>query len=95
MDPHEATKIKKRLEALRNQFTSIGPFMRGSVVVIGTRNKQPYFSINKDKKTRLIYLGKGRLERARVYSANYHTLLAIIDEMTLLTMELIKADIDL
>ena len=64
--------------------------MRGSVVIIGTRNKQPYFSLNKDKKTRLIYLGKKRERRAREYSANYRTLLAIIEEMTLLNMALLK-----
>ena len=39
--------------------------MRGSVVVIGTRNKQPYFSLNKDKRTRLIYLGQKRVARAK------------------------------
>ena len=32
--------------------------MRGSVVLIGTRNKQYYFSLNKGKKTHIIYLGE-------------------------------------
>jgi len=45
--------------------------MRGSVVLIGTRNKQSYFSLNKDKKTRLIYLGRKREPRARHYSDSY------------------------
>jgi hypothetical protein len=64
--------------------------MRGSVVVIGTRNKQSYFSLNKDKKTHLIYLGKKREDRAKEYSANYKKLLAIVEEMTLLNMKLLK-----
>jgi hypothetical protein len=69
--------------------------MRGSVVVIGTRNKQPYFSLNKDKRTRLIYLGQKRVALARQYSKNYKRLLAIVEEMTILNMELIKRDADL
>ena len=64
--------------------------MRGSVVVIGTRNKQPYFSLNKNKKTRLIYLGKKREDKAREYSENYKKLLEIIEEMTIINMELLK-----
>lgn len=66
--------------------------MRGSVVVIGTRNKQPYFSLNKDKKTRLIYLGRKREAKAREYSENYKRLLEIVEEMTILNMELLKHD---
>ena len=77
---------------LQKQLGHLGPVIRGSVVVIGTRNKQPYFSLNKDKRTKLIYLGKKREMRAREYSANYKTLLEIVEEMTILNMELLKAD---
>ena len=66
--------------------------MRGTVVVIGTRNKQPYFSLNKDGKTRLIYLGKKREPQARRMSLAYKNLLGIIEEMTTLNMELLKND---
>jgi len=64
--------------------------MRGSVVVIGTRNKQPYFSVNVEGKTRLIYLGKAREQRAREYSANYRKMRDIVEEMTTLNMALLK-----
>lgn len=64
--------------------------MRGSVVIIGTRNKQPYFSLNKDKKTLLIYLGKKREDKVRQYSDNYKRLREIIEEMTQLNMMIIK-----
>jgi len=84
------TTISRRLVTLHRQLARLGPLMRGSVVIIGTRNKQPYFSLNKDKKTRLIYLGKKREKRARQYSANYQQLLAIVEEMTLLNMQLLK-----
>jgi hypothetical protein len=84
--------MQRRVRKLQQEIGSLGPVMRGSVVIIGTRNKQPYFSLNKDKRTRLIYLGQKRVARAREYSQNYKRLLAIIEEMTVLNMELLKRD---
>lgn len=92
MDKREIDKMKRRVRTLQRQLATLGPVMRGSVVLIGTRNKQNYFSLNKDKKTHLIYLGKKRVERAREYSANYKKLLEIVEEMTILNMKLIKED---
>ena len=92
MDKTDLAQMKSRVRTLQKQLGTLGPLMRGSVVVIGTRNKQPYFSLNKDKKTKLIYLGKKREARAKEYSANYKTLLDIVEEMTILNMELLKAD---
>ena len=82
--------MKRRVKTLQRQLGALGPVMRGSVVVIGTRNKQSYFSLNKDKKTKLIYLGKKREVRAKEYSNNYKKLLEIVEEMTILNMELLK-----
>ena len=90
MDKKEIAKMKRRIKTLQGQMARLGPVMRGSVVLIGTRNKQLYFSLNKDKKTHLIYLGKKRVGRAREYSDNYKRLLEIIEEMTMLNMKLIK-----
>lgn len=92
MSKQEIAKMRRRVKTLQRQLESLGPLMRGSVVVIGTRNKQSYFSLNKDKKTHLIYLGKKREERAKEYSANYKKLLALVEEMTLLNMKLLKED---
>jgi len=92
MGKQEIEKMRKRMKVLQRQLGLLGPVMRGSVVVIGTRNKQSYFSLNKDKKTHLIYLGKKREERAKEYSANYKKLLAIVEDMTLLNMKLLKED---
>ncbi len=92
MDKKDLAKMKRRVTTLQKQLGNLGPVMRGSVVVIGTRNKQPYFSLNKDKQTKLIYLGKKRKMRAEEYSANYKKLLEIVEEMTILNMELLKAD---
>ena len=90
MDKKEMTKLNRRIKTLQNQLGKLGPVMRGSVVAIGMRNKQPYFSLNKNKKTRLIYLGKKREAKAREYSKNYKKLLEIVEEMTIINMELLK-----
>lgn len=92
MSNQEIAKARRKVKALQKQLGLLGPVMRGSVVVIGTRNKQSYFSLNKDKKTHLIYLGKKREDRAKKYSANHKKLLAIVEEMTLLNMKLLKED---
>ncbi len=89
MDKKEIAKMKRRVKTLQKQLAEMGPVMRGSVVLIGTRNKQYYFSLNKDKKTHLIYLGKKKVDLAREYSENYKKLLAIIEEMTILNMKLL------
>lgn len=90
MDTLEISQKKKRVRQLQKELSGVGPVMRGSVVVIGTRNKQPYFSLNKDGRTRLIYLGRKREPLAREYSENYQRLLAIVEEMTTLNMELLR-----
>ena len=95
MKQTEPAGMKRQVKELQQAMRKLGPVMRGSVVVIGTRNKQPYFSLNKDKKTRLIYLGEKRVSRARQYSANYKRLIAIVEEMTILHMELLRRDVDL
>ena len=81
---------KKNVQELQRQLAELGPLMRGSVVRIGTRNKQYYFSLNKDKKTRLIYLGDKRVDRARQYSASYKKLVQIVEKMTILNMDILK-----
>lgn len=92
MDKREIAKKKRRIKTLQKQLGELEPVMRGSVVIIGTRNKQPYFSMNKGGKTQLIYLGKKREQRAQEYSANYKKLRDIAEEMTILNMALLKED---
>lgn len=87
-----AATLKRRLKELKKQLNELGPLMRGSVVVIGTRNKHPYFSVNVNRKTHLIYLGRRREGKAREYSGNYHRLLELVEEMTLINMRLLKLD---
>jgi len=92
MTQKEIANARRKLRRLEKEMAGIPPVMRGSVVRIGTRNKQFYFTLNKDKKTRLIYLGNKREPLARKLSANYKKLVAIVEEMTLLNMTLLKND---
>ena len=95
MEKQELARTRRRLRALHRELAALGPIMRGSVVVIGTRSKQPYFSLNKDKKTQLIYLGRKREDTARQCSENYRRLREIVEEMTQLNMALIKEHYEL
>ena len=90
MEKRELAKMKRRVKTLQKRLSQLGPVMRGSVVVIGTRNKQSYFSLNTNKKTKLIYLGKKRQTRAKEYSDNYRKLRSIVEEMTMINMTLLK-----
>jgi len=88
----QITRSKRRLETLRRQLASVGPVMRGTIVTNGKRHPQPYFSLNKNKRTYLIYLGDKRLKAARKLSENYKKVLQIIEEMTVINMALLKND---
>jgi hypothetical protein len=90
MSKKNVESMQKKLQTLQRQLGELGPLMRGSIVRIGTGNKHYYFSLNKDKKTRLIYLGDNRVKLARQYSNNYKKLLRIVEEMTILNMERVK-----
>jgi hypothetical protein len=83
-------QLKRESAELQRQLGELGPIMRGSVVRIGTKNKHYYFSLNKDKRTMLVYLGEKRLDIARSYSDNYKKLLQIVEKVTILNMEIIK-----
>ena len=38
MEKSELAKMNRRVKALQKQLGTLGPVMRGSVVIIGTRN---------------------------------------------------------
>jgi len=46
MEKKELTRKKRKIRALGRRLGELGPLMRGSVVLIGTRNKQFYFSLS-------------------------------------------------
>jgi len=42
MNKQEMGKMRRKVIILQRKLCSLGPVMRGSVVIIGTRNKQSY-----------------------------------------------------
>ena len=84
-------KIEKEINELMEEVKALGPMMRGSVTIMGTKNKQPYFSVGVRGKTKIIYLGEKRALLAKAYLKNYKRMLAIIEKMTVLNMELLKS----
>jgi hypothetical protein len=49
MRKQKITEMKRRVKTLQRQLGQVGPLMRGTVVWLGARHKQPYFSLNKEK----------------------------------------------
>ena len=103
MNKELSEKLTQRIAELQKQMSKLGPAMRGSVVKIankcgnpncrcaqGQKHQQLYFSVSKKGKTKLIFLGKSKVQRARKYSDNYKTMVAIIEEMTDINMQLLK-----
>ena len=90
MSGADIKKLKAKLKELKKQINEIGNVMRGSVVELVAKNKQPYFSLNKNKKTQKIYLVDKKRPVAMEYSNNYIKILEIIEEMTEINMILIK-----
>lgn len=70
----------------------VGSVMRGNIVTNGQRHRQPYFSLNKDGRTHLIYLGVDREPMAKKLTSNYRRMNEIAEETTMLNMALLKND---
>lgn len=94
----EKSKLKRKLRYLQKKLNAIGIVARGSIVELKMskgKKKYPanYFSTSINKKTKLYYLGKEKIEKAKEYQKNYLNLKDIINEMTIVSMELLKLEI--
>ena len=96
-------KLTRRIAELQKHMTQLGPVMRGSVVELankcgnpncccaqGQKHHQYYFSVSKKGRTKMIFLGKSKVLKARKYSNNYKTMVTILEEMTEINMQLLK-----
>jgi hypothetical protein len=92
MSAQQIRKARRRLQTLGRQMEKLGPVMRGNIVTNGQRHRQPYFSLNKDGRTHLIYLGAAREPMAKKLMSNYRRMIEIAEEMTVLNMALLKND---
>jgi hypothetical protein len=88
----EINDLKQELDLLLEEIRTIGPMMRGSITIMGKKNKQPYFSVGIKGKNKVMYLGNRRAEMARVYTDNYKKMQEIIDKMTIINMALLKLE---
>ena len=88
----EISMAKRRRQTLLRRLASVGPMMRGTIVTNGRKHPQPYFSVNKDKRTHLMYLGERRLPAAKKLVDNYKKLVLIVEELTMINMALLKND---
>jgi hypothetical protein len=92
MNPEEKSTIflHNRLKDLQEDVPKLFPLMRGCVVSIGMKKKKPTYSLNIKGKTRIVSLGKGKDTIALKYIDNHNKLLKIVEEMTLINIELIR-----
>lgn len=95
---NEKIKLKGKLNSLRKQISNIGIVARGSIVELqmskGSKYKYTasYFSTSINKKTKLYYLGKRKIDKAKEYLHNYLKLKMLIEEMTEVSMQLLKLE---
>jgi len=104
MERKRISVMRRRIRGLHQKLSTLGPLMRGTVVLLGStcgnprckcargeKHRQYYFSVNIDRKTKTMYLRKEMRSEAEEYVKNYKLLWDIVEEMTLLNFELLKS----
>jgi hypothetical protein len=104
MEKKTIAGMRRRIRVLHERLSTLGPLMRGTVVLLGStcgnprcrcargeKHPQYYFSVNIDRKTKTMYLRKEIRRKAEEYVTNYKQLWDIVEEMTLLNFELLKS----
>jgi hypothetical protein len=104
MEKKRISEIQRTIRRLHQKLSTLGPLMRGTVVLLGStcgnprckcargeKHPQYYFSVNIDRKTKIMYLRKEMRIEAEEYVKNYKLLWDIVEEMTLLNFELLKS----
>ncbi len=104
MEKRRISDMRRRIRVLQKKLSTLGPLMRGTVVLLGStcgnprckcargeKHPQYYFSVNIDRKTKTMYLRKEMKSKAEEYVKNYKLLWDIVEEMTLLNFELLKS----
>jgi hypothetical protein len=104
MEKKRISDMRRKIRLLHQKLSTLGPLMRGTVVLLGStcgnprckcargeKHPQYYFSVNIDRKTKTMYLRKEMRSKAEEYVKNYKLLWDIVEEMTLLNFELMKS----
>jgi len=82
--------LQNLLVRLQSRIVGLFPLMRDCVVRIGTKSGRPTYSPNLNGKTRIVYLGEAKEPVAKAWVENYRKLQGVIDEMTLINIEMLK-----
>ena len=90
MNKEEINELKLEFKKLESEYQKTRLLMRGSITYMGIKNKQPYFSLSLKGKTKVIYLGDKRAKIAKKYVENYRKATELIDQMTLIQMQILK-----
>lgn len=104
MEKKRISDMRRKIRRLHQKLSTLGPLMRGTVVLLGStcgnprckcargeKHPQYYFSVNIARKTKTMYLRKEMKSEAEEYVNNYKLLWDIVEEMTLLNFELLKS----
>jgi len=98
--------LKKKKIKLLEKLHNYEDFIRGSITTIkhkcGNKNcqcysggkKHPgiYFSVNINQKTKLIYLGKNKVTKAKKLLANHLKLKKLLDDIITVNIDLLKLE---
>ena len=97
--------LESRRKKLEQRVQNLGPVLRGSVVELsrpctyprcrkcqdGTKHPSIYHSITKHSKTQLTYIPKAVQAEALQWNQNWKRTLRIVDELTHLNLQILKA----
>ena len=100
------TSLKTKKLKLIEKLHAIDDFIRGSITTInhkcsnkncechsgGKKHPGIYFSVNINKKTKLIYLGKKKTVIAKKMIANHLKLKKILDEIISVNIDILKSE---
>jgi len=101
----EAKNLYARRHRLRSKLNRLGPLIKGSISELkmacgksecrchkgGPKHPATYLSLYQQGKKRLVYLSKKEQKDARQWLANYKEVEAIIRELTLCNIQILKS----
>lgn len=98
--------LKNKKKRLIEKLHSLNNFVRGSITTIkhkcsnkncechsgGKKHPGIYFSVNINKKTKLIYLGKKKTNKAKKMLSDYKKLKKLLDEIVAVNLDILKLE---
>ena len=106
MQNKELSRLKKKKYYLINKLKNTEDFIRGSITIIkrkcgnkkcrcqsgGEKHPGIYFSVTLNKKTKLIYLGNKKIDRAKYLLKNHEVLKKLLDDIVFINLEILKLE---